>query len=139
MKLRKPMCVWMLAALTAASAAGQASRTDINPALLYYRAFLLAPEALSDADNDYLGSREGRGQKLPERFGKIVARYDSQFALVRQAARATVPCDWGIDFSRGAGTLLPHLAQAKAVAIAAGLRARWALQEGRQADARDDV
>ena len=114
-------------------------RTDINPALQYYQAFLLAPEPMSQADQDYLGTKDGHRWKLPERYGQIVARYDNQFKLVRQAARSTVPCDWGIDLSAGPYTLLPHLARAKAVAQAALVRVPWELQQGRQAEARDDL
>jgi hypothetical protein len=115
-------------------ARGEDFRTDINPALLYYQAFLLAPD-LEPADRDYLLlTNNWRGQKLTPRFGELVAKYDSQLALVRQAAHATVPCDWGIDRSAGPATLLPQLARAKAVAQAARLRARWALQQGRPAD-----
>ncbi|MGD0615701.1 MAG: hypothetical protein ABSA69_09710 [Verrucomicrobiota bacterium] len=113
-------------------------RTDINPALLYYRAFLLSPN-LSPADHDYLFTTNWQGQKLPERFGKIVAGYDNELKLVREAAQQKVPCDWGIDMSPGPGTLLPQLAPAKRIAQAARLRAMWDLQHGNQARARDDL
>ena len=121
-------------------AGGQPFRTNINPALLYYQAFLAAPD-LEPADHDYLLSNTNnwRGQKLPKRFGELIAMYDGQFRLVRQATRATVPCDWGIDLSAGPPTLLPHLARAKAVTQTARLRALWDLQQGRQADACDDL
>jgi hypothetical protein len=121
-----------------AGARGQSSATNINPALLYYQAFLVAPD-LSPADSDFLWTKEWQGQQLPERFGKIMAGYDNEFRLVRQAARSTVPCDWGIDMSEGPATLLPHLARTKAVLLAAKFRALWALQHGRQADAREDL
>jgi hypothetical protein len=124
---------------TRPGARGEEFRTDINPALLYYRAFLLAPDPMSQADRDYLASRNGREQRLPERFGKTVAGYDNQFNLVRQAAHAKVLCDWGIDLSPGPNVMLPQLARAKAVAQAAQLRAAWDLQHGRQEDARDDL
>ncbi|HEV2393374.1 MAG TPA: hypothetical protein VG146_13560 [Verrucomicrobiae bacterium] len=114
-------------------------RTDINPALLYYQAFLAAPEPLSNADSDFLYSREGRAGKLPEKFDAIFAGYDPQFSLVRQAAACTVPCDWGIDISRGPATLLPGLARCKAVAVATKFRVMWELQHDRQSDARDDL
>src|SRR5437773_60432 len=117
---------------------GEQFRTDINPALLYYRAFQIIPD-LSQADRDYLFANEWRGQKLPGRFGEFVDRYGNEFKLVRQAARATVPCDWGIDMSPGPATLLPQLARNKAVAQAARLRAMWDLQHGNQTDARDDL
>ena len=117
---------------------GEQFRTDINPALLYYRAFQIIPD-LSQADRDYLFANEWRGQKLPGRFGELVDRYGNEFKLVRQAARATVPCDWGIDLSPGPATLLPQLARCKAVAQAARLRAMWDLQNDRPTDARDDL
>jgi hypothetical protein len=98
----------------------------------------LAPD-LSPADRDYLFANDWRGQKLPERFGALVARYDNEFKLARQAAHATVPCDWGLDMSAGPFTLLPHLARNRAMAQAARLRVMWALQQGRPADARDDL
>jgi hypothetical protein len=122
----------------ALSAQGDAARTDINPALLYYQAFEVRPN-LEPADNTYLLNNDWRGQKLTERFGELVAKYDAQSALIRQAARCTVSCDWGIDMSAGPATLLPHLARAKAVAQTARLRALWALQQGRPADACDDL
>src|SRR5438132_4548687 len=139
MKTTKSICL-TVAIVTGAigSASGEQFRSDINPALQYYQAFLVAPD-LSQADRDYLFTTEWRGQKLPERFGDLVARYDNEFKLVRQAAQATVPCDWGVDMSPGPATLLPHLARIKAIAQAARLRALWDLQQGRPAEARDDL
>jgi hypothetical protein len=125
--------------LSVPGARGEPFRTDVNPALLYYQAFLLAPDPMSDADRDYLESKKGKEEKLPERFGQIVANYDNQFLLVRQAAHATGPCDWGIDLSAGPNTMLPHLARAKAISRTAQLRAVWDLQHGRQDDARDEL
>ena len=135
----KSICLALLIVTGAATApSGEPFRTDINPALIYYRAAQLAPD-LAPADRDYLFANEWRGQKLPERFGALVARYDNEFKLARQAAHATVPCDWGLDMSAGPFTLLPHLARNRAMAQAARLRVMWALQQGRPADARDDL
>ena len=92
MKTTKLTCLALLI-LTMPGARGEPPRTDINPALLYYRAFLLAPD-LSPADRDYLFTTNWHGQTLPERVGKIVAGYDSQLQLVREAAQQKVPCDW---------------------------------------------
>src|SRR6476661_3463524 len=83
-----------------AGACAEQFRSDINPALTYYRAFQLIPD-LSPADHEYLFDNDWRGQRLPERFGELAGRYDNEFKLVRQAAQATVPCDWGIDMSPG--------------------------------------
>lgn len=129
----------LLAAGAVAGARGQPFRTDINPALLYYQAFLVAPEPMPNADMDFLYSKEGQSHPMPERFAKLAAGYDNEFKLLRQAARATVPCDWGIDMTKGPAALLPHLARCKAAAQAARFRVAWALQHGHQADARDDL
>jgi len=117
---------------------GEQFRTDINPALRYHQAFLVAPD-LSQADRDFLFTNDWRGQRLPERVGELLARYDNQFKLVRQAAQAVVPCDWGIDMSPGPATLLPHLARCKAIAQTARLRAMWFLQNSQPMEARDDL
>jgi hypothetical protein len=140
MKTPKLTCLSLLVVAGAlAGANGQPSATNINPALLYYQAFLAAPD-LEPADREYLlMTNDWRGQKLSKRFGDLIAKYDGQFGLVRLATRATVPCDWGIDLSAGPATLLPHLARAKAVAIAARVRTLWDLQQGRPADACDDL
>jgi len=140
MKTMKPICLSLLI-LTGIlpGARGEDFRTDFNPALLYYRAFLLAPNPMSEADMTYLASKKAMEQKLPERFGGILAGYDNEFLLVRQAAHAKVACDWGVDLSPGPNTSLPHLGRAKAVCQAAQWRAVWALQHGRQEEARDEL
>ena len=138
MKTIKSTCLALLI-LTLPAARGEPFRTDINPALLYYRSFLMPWQPMSDADRDYLSTKQGMEQKLPDRFGSVVANYDNQFSLVRQAAHSTVSCDWGLDFSDGPNLMLPHLARAKAVAQTAQLRAVWDLQHGRQDNARDDL
>jgi hypothetical protein len=113
-------------------------RTDINPALLYYQAFILGAQ-LPAADHDYLFTNEWRNQKLSARFGEIIGQSDNEFKLVRRAAQMTTACDWGIDWSEGPYTLLPQLARVRAVVQMARLRAMWDLQDNRQADARDDL
>jgi hypothetical protein len=140
MRTLKSICLSLLIVAGAlAGASGQPSPTNINPALLYYQAFLMAPKTMSDADWEYLGSRVGREQKLPERFGPIFAGYDKEFKLAQKGAQQTAPCDWGIDMSAGPGTLLPHLAPVKAVAVASKVRVKWDLQQGNQIGARDDL
>jgi len=124
--------------LTVLAASGQEYRTDINPALRYYEGFIVAPE-LSPADSGYLLTNDWRGQKLPQKAGNLLGGFDSQFKLARQAAHATVACDWGIDLSAGPETLLPHLARCKRLAQMAQLRVMWDLQNGQESEARDDL
>jgi len=113
-------------------------RTDINPALRYYQAFLEMPN-LPETDHQDLFVREWRGQPLDKRFGELVSRYDVEFRFLREAARAEVPCDWGIDLTEGPDALLPGLARAKVVAQVTRFRVMWHLKNGRQAEARDDL
>jgi hypothetical protein len=139
MKPIKSVCLSFLIFTGAAGVvSGQPFHTNINPALTYYQAFEVAPD-YPPKDRDYLYTNEWRGQKLPDRFGELVAAYDTEFRLLRQAAYSTAPCDWGIDWSAGPGALLPHLARIKATANAARLRAMWDLQHGRQTNAREDL
>jgi hypothetical protein len=128
---------WLVGGLSGAFAAPP-FRTDINPALQYYQALLVAPD-LSQADRDYLFSQNWRGKELPERFGQLLNRYDNQFRLVQQAGHATVRCDWGIDMSPGPATLLPQLGRVRAITQTARLRAMWFLQNGRETDAIDEL
>jgi hypothetical protein len=139
MKAIKLFCLsWLVLTGVAGAVSAQPFRTDINPALTYYQAFNAAPDH-SPADRDYLFTNEWRDQKLPDRFGELVAGYDHEFRLLRQAAQSTMPCDWGIDWSAGPATLLVHLPRVKTVAQVARLRAMWDLQHDQQTNACDDL
>jgi hypothetical protein len=94
---------------------------------------------VSEADHDFIWTNEWQGVQLPERFGKLVSGYDNEFKLLRAAARSTGACDWGLDWRRGPETLLPYLGRTKGVVLTARFRALWDLQQGRQADAREDL
>ncbi|HEY1788782.1 MAG TPA: hypothetical protein VGJ73_11525 [Verrucomicrobiae bacterium] len=122
-------------------ARGEDYRTDINPALLYYQAFLLAPK---DEDLQYLNTNDWwkgwwRGERLNDEFGSGVSNTAAELELSRQAAHQTVACDWGIDLSQGPRTLLPQLARAKRTVIDSQYQIMWDLQIGNQAGARDDL
>jgi hypothetical protein len=118
--------------------AGETFRTDINPALLYHQGFALRPD-LEKADHDYLFTNEWRGRVLDERFLALIPTYKNSFKLFRRAAKAQVPCDWGLDLSDGPNALLPGLAKAKLAAQTARLRVIWHLQNGKPQEARDDL
>jgi hypothetical protein len=116
----------------------QAPRTDINPALTYYQAFGALPD-ISGPDRDFLLTNDWRGQKPQDRLGPLLSGYDHTFRLARVAAHSTAPCDWGIDWSTGPYTLLPHLLRVKQIANVSKVRVLWDLQQGRQDDAREDL
>ena len=139
MKAIKSFCLsWLVLTSAVTAVSGQPFRTDINPALTYYQAFNAAPE-YSQKDRDYMFTNEWPDQELPDRFGELVAGYDNEFRLLRQAAQSTVPCDWGIDFGAGPETLLGHLFRVKTAAQAARWRVMWDLQHDRQTNACEDL
>src|SRR5258705_10158058 len=89
------LTVLLLSLAYAGSAlAAEEFRTDINPALRYYQAYLKTPK-LEPADHDHLFVPEWRGQKLDDRFLSLIGTYGGQFKFLRAAAGAKVPCDWG--------------------------------------------
>src|SRR4051812_37250347 len=97
MKLTNFLCLCsLILAGTVFGEEARPPRTDINPALLYYQSFLLAPE-ISKEDRSYLFESQewSRGQKLPDRFGELISSYGKQLRYARHAAKSTVPCDWG--------------------------------------------
>lgn len=112
-------------------------RTNINPALLYFQAYQLAPR-LSEADSKYLFDAWS-SETLDARRVNLLNEYDNAFKLLRRARFAAVPCDWGYDLSDGPEALLPGLAPAKGLAQAARLRATAALEAGHFDTARDDL
>ncbi|MSU61712.1 MAG: hypothetical protein EXS31_04825 [Pedosphaera sp.] len=122
-------------AMTGFAANDSASRTDINPALLYWQAVAVMPDRSAQ---DHLFTNEWRGRGLDDEFRKLIVSYDSSFKLLRHSARQKAPCDWGYDISEGPELFLPSLAKAKSFAQAARLRMRWDLEDGRPDDARDD-
>jgi hypothetical protein len=129
---------WLILIGIVLAAQGEPLRTDINPALLYYQAFLLAPN-LSNADDDYLRTNIWRVPPLTERYGLILSNYDNETELLRQAAQQKPSCDWGIDLGRGVDTLLPQLARAKRAALALTWQTRWDLQDGDHTNACADL
>ena len=128
----------LFATISLATLRAEAPRSDVNPALLYFQAFLVAPD-MPETDLDYLANNNLWIHPLPKKFGELIARYDSEFKLLRQAILSNGLCDWGIDFSPGPATLLPHLARCKAAMIGARYRVAWHLQNQQQAEARDDL
>src|SRR5438046_2175783 len=139
MKILRQLILLLCLLATAHTAySGMQFRTDINPALRYYQSYLEAPRLLEE-EQQYLFNSEWRGQTLDQNFGDLIGKYDLQFKFLREAAHAKPTCEWGIDLTEGPEALLPGLAPAKAAAQAARLRVMWHLQNGRQAEARDDL
>ncbi len=138
MKRRLALFTGCLIASGTLGHAAEDFRTDINPALLYYQAFLQAPE-LSREDYHYLFETDWRGRPLEPRMGELLARYDVTFRVLREAGQSQVACDWGLDLSRGPEALLPGLARAKTMVHVARLRTAWDLARRNENEARQDL
>jgi hypothetical protein len=136
--LNKIIVVVAAGAGVALLASGQEKQANLNRAVTYYQAFLLAPE-ISESEQDYLASNNLWSVTLPAHFGELVSRYDSEFKLLRLALQSNGGCDWGIDMSQGPATLLPHLARCKGAMIGARYRVAWDLQNGHPEEARTDL
>lgn len=121
----KKLCLAIVAACSSVGllADEAAFRTDINPALLYFQAYQLLPP-LTAEDEKFLHDQERgwQGQPLDERFDEVTARFDDSFRLLHRARFAKVPCVWGYDLTDGPRAMLPGLAPAKRLALAARSR-----------------
>jgi hypothetical protein len=104
-----------------------------NAALDYWQAFATLPP-IDEAFEERL--REWRTMDLEEPMGafEVVA---GPMAFAHRAAK-TAECDWGIDWSDGYATLLPHFGKARTLARVACLRARFYVMNGRTREAIDD-
>ena len=128
----------LLVAGGSSAAPAETPRTDINPALLYYESFILEPQ-LSPADSEYWTTNDWNAWPFADRFVKLINSHHNGLKLWHQAAKQTVPCDWGIDLSPGPETLLPELSKCKQAAQVLRLHAVWELQQGNDSAAREDL
>ena len=118
-------------------AAAPQPRTDINPALLYWQAFSTLPDVKVDSGK-YLGPDWAKD--TPDAgAAEIARRYDGISRILQRAAQMKAPCDWGNDLSDGPATVLPNLAKIRRIAQSIAIRARVALDEGREGDSKDDL
>ncbi|MEO8426894.1 MAG: hypothetical protein ABI651_07265 [Verrucomicrobiota bacterium] len=137
MKMTKS--ILLLLGLLTSGVSGRAAnlnRADINPALIYWQAFSQLPELSQEEQKLYQHSKTA---PLDEKYEALVSRYDTSFRLVGRAAHLQQRVDWGVDLADGPDALLPHLAKAKVLAVAAGFRARYFLEHGQENGAVQDL
>jgi len=90
--MKNPKTIFLLTLILTVTTPGlraEPYRTDINPALLYYQAFIVGAE-LPQSDHDYLFTNQWQGQTLPARFGELIGQSDNQFNWC--AGRRTPRC-----------------------------------------------
>ncbi len=95
------------------------STQPTNAAELYRRAFELLPDDLHDSAI----LEDPVTAPLDEHAQELVKRCEQSLALMRQGSTVR-NCDWGIDYSPGPLTMLPHLQPSRLLAAVAVLQAR---------------
>jgi hypothetical protein len=128
------MTILVLPMYSAFAAPG--SDPGANAALKYWQAFAKLPK-VSPAEQKMLEA-ECPTMPLDAHVREIVT--GSEYALQMMHYAAAQPfCDWGIGYELGIGTMLPHLEAAGLLSSVACLRARLRFDEGRNAEAVQDL
>jgi len=117
----------VLITYAASAQQGWIDRKDINPALIYWKEFLIMA---GNPNNDEVEPNHDK-PAIDSEYEKVVQAYDGHFRRLAKARQMTVPCDWGDDNTEGPSLLLPHLAYAKRTSQIARLRVRYYLEKDR--------
>ncbi len=108
-----------------------------NAALKYWQAFATLPKS-SDAEQTKL-TAEFLTMPLDDHARAVVSKAEYALRMMHQGA-ALPRCDWGIGWEEeGIEALLPYLSAARVLSSVACLRARLRFEEGRNAEAVDDL
>ena len=134
MKIKLTFFTILIAYATSAQQ-GWIDRKDINPALIYWKEFLVMA---GNPNNDEVEPNHDK-PAIDSEYEKAVRAYDEHFRRLAKARQMTVPCDWGGDNTEGPSLLLPHLAYAKRTSQIARLRVRYYLEKGRPDKAVEDL
>jgi hypothetical protein len=107
-----------------------------NAALKYWQAFAELPR-FTDAEGEKLIA-ECLTMPLDAHAREIVST--AEYALEMMHEGAALPhCDWGIGYEAGIYVRLPHGSAARVLSSLAYLRARMRFEEGRNAEALEDI
>ena len=107
-----------------------------NSALKYWQAFATLPK-LSDAEGQKLIA-ECLTMPLDAQARELVAKADYSLRMLHYGV-ALPRCDWGVPAEEGIYARLPHGPAARVLSSLACLRARMRFEEGRNAEAVDDL
>ena len=134
--LRASFLAMAVLGLPSLSASADAPAPVANAAMKYWQAFATLPQ-MTDAEGQKL-SAECLTMPLDDHVRETVTR--AEYALQMLHYGAALPrCEWGIGFEEGVYTRLPQANAARVLASLAALRARLRFQEGRSAEAVEDV
>ncbi|MFL5338870.1 MAG: hypothetical protein ACJ8F7_01785 [Gemmataceae bacterium] len=109
-----------------------------NAALSYWQAFPQLPK-LTDADASKLYS-DCLTMPIDAHVKEMLASEQTRYAFrMMHRAAARKQCDWDIAYEEGIGALLPNVGASRTLAGVACLRARLEFEQGKIAEAVDDV
>jgi hypothetical protein len=136
--LRAVVLLTTVLAVPVASRAASVAADDLgeNAALKYWQAFATLPR-LSGAEGQKLIA-ECLTMPLDAHARQVVTSSEHALALLHQGASLR-NCDWGISYEEGYYTRVPHGPAARVLCSVACLRARIRFQEGKKAQAIDDI
>jgi hypothetical protein len=113
-------------------------KRDANAALTYWQAFAQLPQ-FTDAEQKKLYADCGT-MPLDARVREILSRAKTEYAFRMMHRAAALPrCDWDMAHEEGIGALAPHAQAARMLSALACLRARLRFEEGKNAEAVDDI
>ena len=125
--------------LTAAERPAAAAATIPNAAVIYWQAFAVLPQPLTDPQKtQYEAAVSNPASPVADELEPIVMSFENSLAALSRAARVAA-CDWNLDYEAGAECLLPHLEKARTLSKAALLRARLGFAAGKNDKAIADV
>ncbi len=125
----------LLMAYTVSAQQGWTDRTDINPALIYWKEFLLIAE---NSNHEQVNANQDK-PILDQEYGIVVHAYDEHFQRLSKVRKLTAKCEWGNDFAEGPTLLLPHLSPAKRTSQITRLRVRYYLENDQPDQAVEDL
>jgi hypothetical protein len=120
---------------------GHASADDApdlgaNAALKYWQAFAQLPK-ITEAEQKKLVA-DCLTMPLDAHAREIVTQADYTLLMMHRGA-ALPQCNWGVGSEEGIAALLPHVQAARVLTALACLRARIRFEDGRNAEAIDDI
>jgi hypothetical protein len=107
-----------------------------NAALQYWQAFAQLPRMTEAQEHKF--DAECLTMPLDAHARELVTRADYAFRMMHRAA-ALPHCHWGIGYEEGIELLLPHAQAARTLSALACLRARIRFEDGRNAEAVEDI
>ena len=114
-------------------------RTDVNPALIYWREFMIREQIYADDPHFELIDKYDADHQLTPKIVNLLEAYDRSFRDLDRATKMKAPVDWGQDSTEGPNLMLPHLSLGKFYARVARARIHLYLANHNEDEALKDI